>query len=68
MLKSLLGFRWKLVVSYVVVTLATVLVLEGLVILGAHWLGARGFNRCLIGAFLFFADASRPVRLPRAIQ
>ncbi len=44
MLKSLLGLRWKLVVSYVVVTLATVLVLEGLVILGAHWLGARGFG------------------------
>jgi len=44
MLKNLLGLRWKLVVSYVVVTLATVLVLEGLVILGANWLGAHGFG------------------------
>jgi signal transduction histidine kinase len=39
--KRFSSLRWKLVFSYVVVTLLTILVLEGLVILATNWLGFR---------------------------
>ncbi|MCK4449519.1 MAG: HAMP domain-containing protein, partial [Anaerolineae bacterium] len=40
-LKRFSSLQWKLAASYVVVTLLTVLVLEGIVILAANWLSVR---------------------------
>jgi signal transduction histidine kinase len=40
-LKRFSSLRWKLVFSYVVVTLLTILVLEGIVILASRWLDLR---------------------------
>ena len=40
-LKRFASLRWKLVFSYVVVTLLTILVLEGIVILATGWLDLR---------------------------
>jgi len=40
-LKRFSSLRWKLVFSYVVVTLLTILVLEGIVILATEWLSLK---------------------------
>ena len=40
-LRRFSSLRWKLVFSYVVVTLLTILILEGIVILAARWLDLR---------------------------
>ena len=40
-LKRFSSLRWKLVFSYVVVTLVTILVLEGIAILATGWLDLR---------------------------
>ena len=40
-LKRFSSLRWKLVFSYVVVTVLTILVLEGIVLLASNWLLLR---------------------------